>query len=217
MGRSAGLHLDIDFDARETNRFLGSLARQVPFALKVAINETLKDMQKAQRAHQRRVFTVRRPSFVDQSVKIKPFASKQTLTGTMSIDPPGGHKRADILTKFERGGIKRPRRRHLVLPVKARRTRAGIVSTRNRPKALKLRRRGRSVRGERRTFVVRDVGIFQRVNRGRRSRVRLLFAFLRQVPIDRRLDFVANAERTVARRFDRHFDRAFDRAVRTAR
>ena len=213
-----GLHLDVDFDSRDVERFLGTLARQVPFALKVAINETLKDAQKAQRIHQRRVLTVRRPQFVDRAVKIKPFATKQTLTGTMLIDPPGGQKRADILTKFERGGIKRPRSgRHLVLPVEARRTRAGIVTTRNRPKALKLQRRGRSVRGARRTFVVRGVGIFQRVHRGRRSRVRLLFAFLRQVPIDRRLHFIANAERTVGRRFDHNFDRAFDKAVRTAR
>ena len=51
----------------------------------------------------------------------------------------------------------------------------------------------------------------------RNSRIRLLYRFKTSVPIDRRLDFIQNAERTVAQTFDKNFDRAFDRAVATAR
>ena len=210
--------LDVEFDSRDTERFLGSLAKQTPFALSVAINDTLKDAQKVQRTHQRRVFTVRRPQFVDRSVKIRPFATKRTLEGTMAIDPPGGQKRADILAKFERGGQKRARDgRHLAIPIDVKRTKAGVVSRRNRPKGFNFKRVGRSIRGERRTFIIPGVGIFQRVGRRKNSRIRLLYAFKTQVPIDRRLDFIANAERVVQRMFDKNFDRAFDRAVVTAR
>ena len=210
--------LDVEFDSRDTERWLGKMAKQTSFALSVAINDTLKDAQKVQRAHQRRVFTVRRPQFVDRSVKIKRFATKRTLTGTMSIDPPGGQKRADIITKFERGGQKRPRDgRHLAIPIDAKRTKAGVVSRRNRPKGFNFKRVGRSIRGDRRTFIIPGVGIFQRVGRRKNSRIRLLYAFKTQVPIDRRLDFIQNAERVVRQMFDRNFDRAFDRAMATAR
>ena len=136
----------------------------------------------------------------------------------MSIDPPGGERTSGILAKFERGGTKRPRDgRHLTVPVEAKRTKAGVVSRRNRPKALRLKRVGRAVRGEKRTFIVPGVGIFQRVGRKGNSRVRLLWSFKTSVPIDRRLDFIRNAERTVERVFDANFDRAFDRAVATAK
>ena len=210
--------LDVEFDSRDTQRWLGGMAKQTPFALSVAINDTLKDAQKVQRAHQRRVFTVRRPRFSDLSVKIKPFATKRTLTGTMAIDPPGGKRTADILTKFESGGIKRVRDgRHLAIPVEARRTKAGVVSRRNRPKSFRFRRVGRSIRGERRTFIMPGIGIFQRVGRRKNSRIRLLYRFKTSVPIPRRLDFIQNAERVVQQMFDKNFDRAFDRAVATAR
>ncbi len=210
--------LDVEFDSRDTQRWLGKMAKQTAFALSVAINDTLKDAQKVQRAHQRRVFTVRRPRFVEQAVKIKPFATKRTLTGTMAIDPPGGRRTSDILAKFESGGRKRVRQgRHLAIPIEARRTKAGVVSRRNRPKGFKFKRVGRSIRGERRTFIIPDVGIFQRVGRRRNSRIRLLYRFKTSVPIDRRLDFIANAERVVRQMFDRNFERAFDRAVTTAK
>ncbi len=210
--------LDVEFDSRDTQRWLGKMAKQTSFALSVAINDTLKDAQKVQRAHQRRVFTVRRPRFVEQAVKIKPFATKRTLTGTMAIDPPGGKRTSDILAKFESGGRKRVREgRHLAIPVGARRTKAGVISRRNRPKSFRFKRVGRSPRGERRTFIMPGIGIFQRVGRRRNSRIRMLYRFKTSVPIDRRLDFIQNAERVVQQMFDRNFDRAFDRAVATAR
>ncbi len=82
-----------------------------------------------------------------------------------------------------------------------------------RPKGFRFKRVGRSIRGERRTFIIPGVGIFQRVGRRKNSRIRLLYRFKTSVPIDRRLDFIANAERVVQQMFDRNFDRAFDRAV----
>ncbi len=194
------------------------LARQHGFAVMLAINDTAKDVQRVQRAHQRQVFTVRRPRWVDLAVKIKPRATKSKLEAKVSIDPPGGQKRADIITKFEPGGIKRPRDGgHIAIPVQAKRTKAGVVSRRSRPKSFKFKRVGRSIRGERRTFVVPHVGIFQRVGRRRRSRVRLLYLFKHSVPIAPILDFIGNAERTVKRFFERNYSKAFERAVKTAR
>ena len=209
--------IDIEFDGRDLERFLGQFSKQMPFAISTAINETLKDGQRAQRAHQRSTFTVRRPQFVDKAVKIKPFANKRTLEGSMLIDPPGGQARADILAKFESGGRKQPKRKHIAIPVGARKSRAGIVTRANRPKALNLTRKGKAVRGDKRTYVVPNVGIFQRKGKGKRSKSKMLYAFKGSVPIPRNLRFIRNFERIVERRFDGHMIAALNKAIATAK
>ncbi len=213
-----GLELSVESNIGLVNATITEIGNQLPYAMALAINDTLKDAQQTQRLYQRRVFTVRRPKWVDRAVKIKPFATKRTLEGRMSVDPPGGQRRADILTKFETGGRKQSRRgRHVAIPIEARRTKAGIVQRGQRPKALGLVRRGRGARGKRRTFLVPHVGIFQRVGRGRRSRVRLLYLFEHSVPIPASLRFVENAKDTVHEKFGPNFSRGMDRAMRTAR
>lgn len=63
---------------------------QLPFVEAMAINDSAKQAQKVQRAHQREAFEVRRKSFMDRAVKIKPFATKQKAEAKISVDPPGG-------------------------------------------------------------------------------------------------------------------------------
>jgi len=210
--------VDIQMDMHRAARYIGRLARQLPFAAAQAINKTALDAQKVQRAHQERVFEVRNKRFVERAVKIKPFATKRKLEARMLIDPPGGRERASVLTQHERGGRKRPRDgQHLTIPVDVRRTRRGVVSRTLRPRALRFRRVGRSIRGEKRTFIIPGQGIFQRLGRGRRSRVRMLYAFKRAVPIAPSLQFIENARRTVKERFHPNFRTAFAEAKRTAR
>lgn len=99
----------------------------------------------------------------------------------MQIEPPSGQRTADILAKFEEGGTKRPREgRHLVVPIEVRRTKTGVVSRVQRPRAFQFREVGQSIVGLKRTFIIPGVGIFQR--RGKRN-VRLLYGFESAVPI----------------------------------
>ncbi len=198
--------------ARHLNRMA---ANQVPFATSKAINETAKDFQKVQTAHIRKEFIERNPIFIKRAVKIKPFANKRRLSATVQIEPPGGQRTTDILSKFEEGGTKRPRQgRHLAIPIEVRRTKRGIVSKAQRPRAFQFREIGKRIVGLKRTFIVPGVGILQR--RGKRK-VRLLYAFARAVPIPAALDFVENAKRVVRVIFPRRFRKAFQQAMRTAR
>lgn len=214
MSFELGVSSNIDIVAAT----LDGTGRQLPFAMKNAINDTAKDVKKAQTARIQHVFTVRRRTFAIRAVKINPFARKDRLEAKLQIEPPGGEARADIFAKFEKGGTKRPRGQHLAIPQGARRGKSGIVTRSNRPKAFGLKRQGRTVRGRKRTFVIPNVGIFQRVGRGRgRSTVRPLYSFHRQAPIDRRLRFVATAKKIVPRVFPGHFKTEFARALRTAR
>jgi len=190
-------------------------ANQAPFATSKAINETAKDFQKVQTAHMRKEFIERNPVFINRAVKINPFANKRRLSATVQIEPPGGQRTADILAKFEEGGTKRPREgRHLAIPIEARRTKRGIISRAERPRAFQFREIGKRIVGLKRTFIIPGIGIFQRRGKGK---VRLLYAFERAVSIPPALDFVENATRVVRIMFRRHFRKAFQQALRTAR
>ncbi len=214
MAFELGVSSNIDIVAR----MLDGTARQLPFAMARTINATAKDVKKAQTNRIQQVFIIRRRLFATRAAKIKPFARKDRLEAYVKIEPPGGKARADIFAKFEKGGTKRPRGQYLAIPRGAKRSKSGIVTRAYRPRALGLERQGRTVRGRKRTFIIPDIGIFQRVGRGRgRSTVRLLYSFHRQVPIDSRLRFVATAEKVVPRVFPGHFKTEFARAVRTAR
>lgn len=212
----------IETNALEVAGLLGRLFRdQVPFALSQAINDVAKEAQTVQRAHQRRVFTVRRPQFVDRAVKIRPFSTKRSPVAVLRIEPPGGRARADILTKFEDQTVKRPRDgRSIAVPSKVKRTAAGIVRKAERPSALELRGSGRVLRGARGTYLIRTPRggvIIQRSGRRGAKQSRVLYYLEPEVRIRPDLDFVENITRVVGARFEDRFSARFDLAVRTAR
>ncbi len=230
MGFALGVSSNIDIVAAT----LDGTARQLPFAMARTINASAKDFQKFQRNHMQNVFTVRRRNFVLRSVKIKPFANKRRLEATVSIDPPGGQRRADILVKFEEGGTKRSRRAggSVAVPIAVRKSRQSIIRKRDRPRSFAFRKVGRSLRGKRRTFLIPGVGIYQRVGAKKAGRrlassvktrrvrdlnIRLLYSLRPSVEIPKSLRFIANAKKVVPRVFPGHFKTEFARALRTAR
>jgi len=111
-------------------------AELIPRATYLAINRTAEEFQTAQRAHMADVFKIRRPQFLKMSVKIKPFARKDSPSATVKIDSPGG--RSDIFAKFEDMTIKGPfRGTSIAVPTRhVPRTGAGIIKKAWRPKSL---------------------------------------------------------------------------------
>jgi len=227
--------LEIRTDTAQVSAFMRNLFHdQLPFVAAQAVNATALEFQRVQRAHQRSIFEVRRPVWVDRSVKLKPRATKQRPEARIRVDPPGGRSRADITGKFETERRKRPRGgTRLAIPIEARRTSTGVVSKAGRLKSFDLHRvSARTSKGLKRVFVIREPGgrgfVFQRKGRRfkrrrtpglgrRRGDARLLYIFRPEVPISPELHFVRNAVLTVRRTFDRHYSRAFTKAVRTAR
>ena len=215
--------IDTD-DADSVGRVMRTIFRdQLPYARTRTVNTLAKGFQKRQRDRQRRIFTVRRPQFVDRAVKLKPFATKAKPEATISIDPPGGQERADILTKFEEDTEKRPRSgKSLAIPAEARRTKAGIVSKADRLSSLDLVDVGPNVAvGKKRTVLIRwgegEGAVFRRVGRGSRSYLKPLFFLVPRATIFPDLRFVETAEKWVAEHYDEVFGDEFDRAVRSAR
>lgn len=145
---------------------------QIPYALAKAINATTLDVQKAEYAHQSRIFTLRRPEWVKRSNKITKFAKKTDPVAIIGIHPPGGDARADIVGKFETETQKTPRGSSIAIPVSERvkRSNAGIIAKRARPAAYNFRQVGKAIRGDKGTFIIKKPGgtglILQRVKGG---------------------------------------------------
>lgn len=207
----------VTHNAAEVDAFVRVVfAKQLPFVESQAINDAAKAAQAVQRAHQRQVFTVRRPGFVDRAVKIKPFATKRKPEAKIAIDPPGGQARASILIQHEAELEKTPDGMHVAVPTEhVKRTAAGVIRKSERPSALLLRElSGRKHRGERRATFRHEDTIFERLRNGR---IRALYQLVPSVDLDQRLRFVDNVIRTVRRVFPAAFTKRFDKAIRTAR
>lgn len=232
-------NISVKHDLNRAERLLKGYERQIPFATSLAINNTAKDFQTAERTQLLRAFDVRRKQWVERNVKIKPFSTKRRLEARIGIVSPGAGERSDILSKFEKGGMKRPTKRQaLAIPDRAQRTRAGVISRAARPRAFRFRLWGvgkggvRVYRGKKRTFMIQypdgTGGIYQRVGRRSKRRyarvsgsentrdtgIRTLFRFTSQARIDERLEFVSIGQRTVHARFGPNFHEALERAMR---
>lgn len=225
----------------QASPFLRTLfADQVPFATSRAINRTALDFQKAQRSRLHAIFTLRRVRWAEQSIKIKPFATKRSPEARISIDPPGGGRtKADILGKFETETRKGPfRGRSVAVPTEhVPRTGAGVIRKGWRPAELfadarqhgvgkVFSRKGNVYKGARGTFLIRRPGgkgvILQRhggmaATTGHDPNVRPLYFLVPYVRITPELEFVETAKKTIERRWPENFREAFDRALRTAR
>ena len=223
--------ISVSVNTSEVSRFMRTVFRdQVPFATSLAINQTTKGIQAEQRKGMRERFTIRR-AYVLQGVKVRQFSTKRNLEAIVEISPT-----RKFLFKFEEGGTVRPRGTSFAVPGGVRRTKTGVVTRAQRPKALGLTLHGKGplaevFRGKRRTFLIRRPdgtgAIFQRLGRrgGKRAprgkrregRLRLLFSFTPKAEIEPTLDFVLTARTVMRENFARNFEAAFDRAVRSAR
>jgi len=124
-------------NAKEVSDSLRSMFQdQIPFATSQALNRTALDFQKVQRSHQRMIFVVRRPTWVDRAVKITQFSKKALLEAIIAVAPPG--ERADILAKFEEDTKKTPLSgRSVAVPTRyVPKTPAGIIRKGWRPSDL---------------------------------------------------------------------------------
>jgi hypothetical protein len=233
----------VDSNSREVSQAMRDLFRdQVPFVLQQAVRRTALDVQEAQRAHQRGVFTIRRQSFMDRAVKIRDWPTRQDPTAIVRIEPVGGPTRARMITDHEDGGRRSPGpgRRSVAVPQAARPSPRELVPKHLRPKRLQFTRMLESgakdpgaaskayvqvFRGLHRTFMIRyrdGAGfIFQRRHHGTTGTLvgtRLLYVLEPGgVELSPVLQFGENAAAVVAERWDINVGEAWDRALRTAR
>ena len=213
--------IKILFDIPALKGILSDTANeQIPYAASRALNDTALAGQEDQRQGMRARFRVKRPDFLDRSVKIPRFSTKRDapLQITVMIDP-NPNSRGPLWDKFEPGGTKTATRgQSVAVPMAI--ARGGIVPDGMRPKQLKLHASGRRVIGDQRTFLLEYSGrrgIFQRTG-PKQGDVRLLYWLTPSVPIPASLQFGQTLTPDMLRElFALNFEVRFAEAMRTAK
>jgi hypothetical protein len=218
--------INVSMDARPFIKDMDTLGqRQIPFAMMKTINETAEDFQAEQQELVARKFTLRRPTFIMNTVKINrgDFATKDNLRAIVRIDPD-----RDVLSKFEDQGQKTPMfaGHALAIPIEAKRSKQDIVQNSMRPRALQLTQvitagSQKIAKGLKRTFLIQRAdgsgGIYQRQGSGIGSTIHMLFSLKTKVPLPRTLAFVETAKRVCGERMPINWEKWIAQALRTAR
>ena len=189
----------------DVKQSLSEFERQLPFATALALTRTAKEVQREEVAHIRSAFTVR-GSWLREGGKfgigITP-ASKQELVAVVE-------SRAPWLEAHEEGTARTPAGSHFAIPqADIRRTKTQVIAKSHRPKALK------------RAFKIQTKKgihlLLQRIGRGKRSVLRVMYQLTGKAKIEPRLRFIETGRAVVDRAWKQIFAEALDRAIRTAR
>jgi hypothetical protein len=200
--------INVSVDLVQFRRELKEFEDQIPYAISTAINDVAKKAQVDIRAHINESFTVRRKQWVDNSVKIKPFATKQNLQATIAIDPAGG--RSDILSKFEYGGTKTS-------------TTGGLVAIPGddiRPDRHKVIPSGKRPKNLKNAFILKTrsggEALMTYIGRGKSRVLKLAYLLVKSVPIRNNLEFASTAIKTVNREWETSWNAAWKKAIDSA-
>ena len=185
-------------DLKLFSKDLGIFARQQPFAMSKAINDTAFDVRRASITEYGRSFQIRNKAFIRSALRVKK-STKRNLQAHV-----WDRFNKDWLARQVTGGVKKARSKQLLIPIQAKQTGRG---TKN-PRSYKNTFVDKSKSGK--------PGLYQRWGRGGKK-VRLLFTMQPQVAITKGFKFFERANRATRRLFDGHFDTAWRYTKRTAR
>ncbi|MBD8875425.1 hypothetical protein [Roseibium polysiphoniae] len=189
------------------SRFLADIKaleqRQVPYAVSLALNATIDDVERnTQKSMTRRLD---RPTPFTMRGLAKWKANKRKLRASVFFKDA----QAGYLEKQETGGIRRPKGRAIPVPVGQRVNKYG-----NMPKGAIKRLLARKDVFSRKINGV--AGIWQRP-KGRRKTLKLLVAYQPKATYQPRLGYRAGALKTTQARIGVHFRRSMSQALKTAR
>ena len=197
------------------------ILRKIPYATNNALTRTAKEVVTIERDELKTEFQIRK-QFILNRVQVTKYSRPSSLWTEVSINRKvqGGDL---LLTMFEEGGTKLPGAgSELAVPITgeaARPTFAQSVRPSLLYKALNLQKHATDLgkiqyKGDRRTFVILGVGIFQRNSGRRRGRSKrgqaqgkdesgstLIYSFKRAVPLRAQMHFVRTAREYVLDRF----------------
>jgi len=186
--------------------------KQLPFALAKALTDTAVQAKKA--------VDVQLPKKLDRPT---PFtmraignkrASKRLLQSEVFVKD----KQAEYLRFAIEGGVRKPKGRAIATPgSKVKLNRYGNMPG-ARGKAGKLLANKKTYfSGKPKGKPAAPAGIWQRMGKGGRMKLRLVVAYEKEITYKKRLPFYKIVNDVVQHRFKKNFDKAFSHALRTAR
>lgn len=201
--------LSIKVDTRDFKKLIKKFPSQVRFVTNTAINKTLLDIQKAQRANLVKKFTIRRRGFSRASVKIIQFSKKQTLLGRLQIISPGSQP--NIFAQHEFGTIKQGREsRRIAIPQEILPNKMRVLTAKKRPAGL----------GKKAFTITTRSGqdlLLLRKGKGKRSKTIVAFSLENRVVIQPRLGFFKLSGGIMRSKWQSNYANAWRRAIATRR
>lgn len=207
-GAIAGISMliSVKSDVDKAVRLLGVMGKQIPFAASLAMNDTITQVQKVEKAAAKRELDNPRPNTI-KGIRISR-SNKRNLRAAVFVIPA-----VDSFLRYQvQGGTRSPRGRAEAVPVSIKLNRYGNISGRRGGKLAKLLKRPDTFSG-----VVKGVaGIWQRGNGRNKATLKLLVAYEERVIYKPRYRFYYHAERTVDRVWSRNFIRSIKKSLVTA-
>ena len=197
--------LDIRADIKGVTKHLNRIQRkQIPFAASVAINTTLKDVQRAEQKQMKTKLDRPTPQTI-KALRVK-FSNKRNLQGEVFLlDWAAAYLKYQI-----QGGTRRTKGGTTAVPTKnARLNKYGNIPGRRKGLVKRKTEFIATIKGQ--------AGVWRRTGRGRKQ-VQLIHAFIKNPSYPAgRWPFYRIAKGVVDNKFKRNFHKALSQALRTAR
>jgi hypothetical protein len=207
----------ITIDTTAARKALGSMARQLDFAASKAMNGVMYEAQKQIRQELGQHFTVRRKTFIEQSIKVKP-THKTKLVGAIGVFPRPNSSIDEALAAQEFGGERpNPNGGRVAVPLAARPTPQSITPPGKWPGKLKN------------TFTLKGKGNFELllqrtkkrthgpVQKGHDPNLKVMYALTPRIQVRKRWNFVATVFEVTRRLLPTRMAQELTNAIRTAR
>jgi hypothetical protein len=230
------MKIDIKIDTKQLEARTLRESKRLAYSATQALNTTALKIQQAERANLDKRFTVRKAGFMYRLIKID-FASVYGDRAYVEVYIDNTKARV-LLGAFEHGGIKASAfGANVAVPVTGSVTRPSFgspVPEEYTFQALRFERidlskagqaahaakrrvgvRGRLTgdyyiwAGNKRTFILPGVGVFQRTGPGK-SDINLIYTFKKSVKLKDMLGFVETAQKVFAEEFNKAFNTAFE-------
>lgn len=185
-------------------RNLGGAQDQVPYAISLVLNKAAENARQLLIQQWPQHVHVRQGGFIRYALRRGPFATKKNLR--IEVYDQTGKR---FLARLDGGGTHAARGNNLAIPVEAN-VRIGSHGVRrsqlprNLPNAVMLNKNGRT-------------GIYQRVGRGKRRRLKLMYLLRPAVQVPSKMPFAADFKMVVTQTLRTEMPRAMARAMATRR
>ncbi|MEO5330368.1 MAG: hypothetical protein H7829_19250 [Magnetococcus sp. THC-1_WYH] len=185
---------------------MANAERQILFASALALTNTAKDGRDEARRELPQRFTIR-TGWVAKGIQVRA-ANKANLKATVMVLD-------QFMALQETGGSKTsPFGDSLGIPIGAHPTPTSVTRPGNFPGAM-LKRKGYFIAPVRKGSSTK--GVWRRTGKDRRARMKLMYAFSRQVRIKPRFGFNETVRKVASEQFPKRFAEALEKALATAR
>jgi hypothetical protein len=206
------MKISVDIDVEEVVKLTAAVLRQLPYATNNAITRTAKEAVQAGREEVMANLTIRK-KFILNRIKILQYSRVSNLTAIVGIDD--NVQGAPLILSFlEEGGEKKPiHGDSLAIPLTGESPRPEF--TESVPTALRYTNlRFDKGRGRQKTYIVPNVGIFQRVAAGNSPDATvLIYSFKPAARLPQHIQLRAAMLKVIGERFNPIFTEEFTKEI----